>query len=316
MDARSLQTNFNLFSGPKPCVVLRSKMKNNSLVMIVALIISTMMSVGFVSISPKVIYGDDNRLDIYQVEDQNILLLADATVALISKDYFRDNGFDGFNLKNSKYGKSNNLCSEESFYQQPSLAGCSGVLIAEDLIATAGHCVNNTAGCKRSSFVFDYKMTDSNTPPIASVYENVYNCKEIVKRELSETVDYAIIRLDRPVKKRIPVKLQHSSVQEGDELFVIGHPAGLPTKFADGAKVRTVSSTHFSANLDTYEGNSGSAVFNAKTLEMVGVLVRGSDDFIYDRKRKCYVSNHCTDDNCDGEEVTHASYLEKALKEK
>jgi hypothetical protein len=48
----------------------------------------------------------------------------------------------------------------------------------------------------------------------------------------------------------------------------------------------------------------------------VGLLVRGSDDFVFDRSRKCNVSNHCADDSCEGEEVTHASYLEKALKEK
>lgn len=291
-------------------------MKKNSFVVAIAAAVAATISVGFSSISTKVIYGADNRLDLYQIEDQNILLLADATAALISKDFFRDNGVDGFDLKSSKYGKTNKLCSDEAFYQQPNLAGCSGVLIAEDIIATAGHCIYNSAGCKRSSFVFGYKMIDAETAPLGSSYENVYNCKEIIKRELSDTVDYAVVRLDRPVKKRIPVKLQKAPVQAGDDLFVIGHPAGLPTKFADGARVRSVESTFFKANLDTYEGNSGSAVFNAKTLEVVGLLVRGSDDFVYDRARKCNVSNHCDDESCDGEEVTHASFLEKALKEK
>ncbi len=74
------------------------------------------------------------------------------------------------------------------------------------------------------------------------------------------------------------------------KLYVIGHPSGLPTKVADGAQVCTQKGTHFSANLDTYGGNSGSAVFNAKTNEVVGILVRGANDYTYDMGRRCTIS--------------------------
>ena len=44
-------------------------------------------------------------------------------------------------------------------------------------------------------------------------------------------------------------------------LVVIGHPSGLPTKIADGAWVRNNESEYyFVTNLDTFGGNSGSAV--------------------------------------------------------
>ena len=36
---------------------------------------------------------------------------------------------------------------------------------------------------------------------------------------------------------------------------------------------------YFTANLDTYRGNSGSPVFNAITHKVEGVLVRGEQDF-------------------------------------
>jgi hypothetical protein len=77
----------------------------------------------------------------------------------------------------------------------------------------------------------------------------------------------------------------------------------LPLKVAGGAKVRSNSSPgYFVANLDTYGGNSGSAVFNAQTLKVEGVLVRGETDF--NDSGSCTVSNRCSDSSCRGEDVT------------
>ena len=56
------------------------------------------------------------------------------------------------------------------------------------------------------------------------------------------------------------------------------------------------------ANLDTYGGNSGSAVFNAKTGLVEGILVRGEQDYV--QKGDCRVSNVCPADGCRGEDVT------------
>ncbi len=90
--------------------------------------------------------------------------------------------------------------------------------------------------------------------------------------------------------------------------MVIGHPAGLPTKVSGGAKVRDAGPTgHFVANLDTYGGNSGSAVFNAKTGLIEGILVRGEIDYTW--RGGCKVSNTCADDGCRGEDVTKISAL-------
>jgi V8-like Glu-specific endopeptidase len=61
---------------------------------------------------------------------------------------------------------------------------------------------------------------------------------------------------------------------------VIGYPSGLPAKLAGGAKVfGTASPFFFSANLDTFGGNSGSPVFNAGSNRVVGILVRGAADY-------------------------------------
>ncbi len=74
-------------------------------------------------------------------------------------------------------------------------------------------------------------------------------------------------------------------------LVVIGRPSGLPTKVADGAQVRSVNDVFLVANLDTYGGNSGSAVFNAVTGVVEGILVRGDTDYVYNAQLGCRVSN-------------------------
>ena len=91
----------------------------------------------------------------------------------------------------------------------------------------------------------------------------------------------------------------------GEALTVIGYPSGLPLKVASGGRVRTVKSEYYVTNLDTYGGNSGSAVFNSTSGEVEGILVRGENDFV--SQNGCVVSNRCTFEGCRGEDVTKIS---------
>ena len=61
----------------------------------------------------------------------------------------------------------------------------------------------------------------------------------------------------------------------------------------------------FTANLDTYGGNSGSPVFNSETHEVEGILVRGDTDFV--PLGKCMVSAVCPTNGCIGEDCTRVS---------
>ena len=72
---------------------------------------------------------------------------------------------------------------------------------------------------------------------------------------------------------------------------------------------KNVNPIYFSSNLDTFGGNSGSAVFNADTGEVEGILVRGEADYVNDRRRGCKVPNQCSDGGCRGEEVTRITNI-------
>ena len=117
------------------------------------------------------------------------------------------------------------------------------------------------------------------------------------------------MRLDRAAVGRKPVKLRSTGkINDKQSLFVIGHPCGLPQKYAPRARVRdNTPAPFFVANLDTYGGNSGSPVFNSTSSTVEGILVRGENDFV--SQGTCYVSMVCPTTGCRGEDVTRATVL-------
>lgn len=82
-------------------------------------------------------------------------------------------------------------------------------------------------------------------------------------------------------------------------------------KFANGAVVRDNNKdSHTVCNLDTFDGNSGSPVFNDKLEDnkpplVEGILVRGETDFT--TVGDCKVSFVCPTTGCRGEDVTRTA---------
>ncbi|UOF01557.1 trypsin-like serine peptidase [Bdellovibrio reynosensis] len=255
-------------------------------------------------VDERVIYGEDNRKDLYEVTNPLQKKLADSTVALIKSARITERATTSI-ITAKTFKENYNLCSSEPFGEQENAGFCSGVLVAKDIIATAGHCMRSLYDCQASKFVFGYALKTKSRQPREISNSEIYSCKEIIYSEILDTgSDFALIRLDRAVLNHAPAAIRRSgTIQTGEPLVVIGHPLGLPTKIAAGARVRTNSPTDFFvANLDTYGGNSGSAVFNATTGVMEGILVRGESDFV--ERGECIVSNRCKESECRGEDVT------------
>jgi hypothetical protein len=267
----------------------------------------------FAKIKERVIYGEDHRKDIYQIEDPQIKKLAEATVALVlASDLTENSKGKNWIIHTENYGERRNLCTEEPFFSQPSAPYCTGFLVGANLIATAGHCIRDLDDCRDTKFVFNYKMLSEDLIDLVVPAKLVYGCKNVVKQLLSSGADYSLVETDRPVQGIEPLRIDRTDkLKVSDPVFVIGHPAGLPAKFDGGANVRSWANdkSYFVANLDTYGGNSGSPVFNANTLEVEGILVRGETDYIFDSQKNCSLSNRCLDDECSGEDVTSIAPL-------
>ncbi len=276
-----------------------------NLLLSILLSLTSLMSVASEQ-SSTIIYGDDNRDDVGNVIHPLYLRLAESTAAMVNKSKLTEFNAEQVVLKGENL-QTNGICQQERFSSQPAVANCSGFLVSDNIIITAGHCFQKTDSCSNFSWVFDFKADRENQAEVVVDKSNVYSCKKVLNVVLDDTeTDYAVIELDRKVLDRKPLKMRTSGKPNiGDELVVIGHPSGLPTKIAGGAKVRSINSVYLVANLDTYGGNSGSAVFNAKSGLVEGILVRGGEDYVADPETgTCGISNHVSNDEGRGEDVT------------
>lgn len=275
----------------------------------------------------KVLYGEDNRRDWFELSMQEKLLTR-KVAAMIPKSFLSElnDGTYTYTAKLPTLLGKKKLCRDVPYYDQTSLSDCSGFLVAPDLLITAGHCVSEIENsCANYSWVFSYNLYGPNRLNYNMPRHDVYHCKEVVKAKTQTRLDYALIRLDRPAEQRSPMKLNRTvKIQPGMEVATIGHPLGLPTKYADDGVVLKRSSDYlFSVNLDTFAGNSGSPVFDPKTGDVFGILVRGKIDFAEDYDRSigvCYTLNRCNEQarNCSepdrllGEQVVN---IKKVLEE-
>lgn len=266
------------------------------------------------------IYGDDNREE-YCSQNMIVRELADSVAA-----FFRDDGKsivksgNTYRLGQTTLSQNERLSSGERFAEQPATAFCTGFLVSDDIMVTAGHCVRDNLSdgsdhiasncnqnrrqgvyCKDIKIVFGYKKNLGGVVPVSISEDNVYNCVKVVAHSFADGPDYTVIKLDRKVKniKPLAIDRKNSALKIGTELFVMGHPSGLPLKIANsaeviklnedmqvnrnGTKINYLNKNYsFLTNLDTFHGNSGSPVLNAKTLMVEGILVSGDEDYVRD----------------------------------
>jgi V8-like Glu-specific endopeptidase len=270
--------------------------------------IPTSTIVAAVKSRQKVIYGTDDRKDFHDVQNRSdILNDIQSTVALFESDKIRDLGDGTSEITVEKFGDVYNLCPNEKFREQPIGAFCSGFLVAPDIIATAGHCVN-TNDVKNVRFVFGFRMNSPGSPNTKISNSEIYKGESIADRKLTDDgTDWALVKLDRPVQNHPSVKIRkQGKIGDNQKVHVIGHPCGLPLKVAENAFVRdNNNSSYMTCNLDTYGGNSGSPVFNSETHEVEGILVRGETDF--EASGNCNISLVCPTTGCRGEDVTRTT---------
>ncbi|KAB1068602.1 trypsin-like serine peptidase [Methylobacterium planeticum] len=256
----------------------------------------------------KGIYGVDDRKDFYEFPSDDVRRVADSVAALFRAGDVVSNGDGTSTLRTETLQSAQRVCAKERFAAQPTGAFCTGFLVGPDLVATAGHCVNE-GNVTTVRFVFGFRMTDETTAVGTIADSDIYSGRELVGRVLEPGgSDWALVRLDREAGGRRPLTIRTTAqIAQGAAVSVMGHPSGLPLKFADGAEVRDNSArAFFVANLDTYGGNSGSPVFGANFV-VEGILVRGGTDYLLNVN--CYVSKVCPSTGCRGEDCTRITEL-------
>jgi len=250
----------------------------------------------------RAIYGVDSRYDEADVSScwQEV---GRSTAMLVKPEVIEGNVWSDCGTLESRHQCPTGL----RFGDQQTCGSCSGTLIAPNKIATAGHCVSD----------WDNVLTDEEycTANIAVIFgatsetvlagneippEHVYACSSVDKSVWVEDKDkdWAVFTLDRDVPASVatPVAVGSQQMPMGAGLMMIGHPTGLPTKYADDATIQSVANSgtdrlYYTTNLDAFGGNSGSGVFTTGFAEneagdgcytaavMVGILVSGQTDY-------------------------------------
>ncbi|MBP9002323.1 MAG: trypsin-like peptidase domain-containing protein [Candidatus Hydrogenedentes bacterium] len=274
---------------------------------------------GLLTPPEKVVYGSDDRIDVYQETDPVRRSWAAAVCALVDSTRITRNADGTYTLNVvafSKFGLP--ACPDEPFGSQPTCPYCTGFLVGTDLVATAGHCLS-ASRMSTVYVVFGYEMLDPVTPRLTLQPEQVYRPVAILSTVGTGDQDHTLFRVDRPVTApgAHPLPIRRSgAVQVGDPVGVIGYPSGLPLKLAFGSStyVRDTSNTYyFVANTDTYGGNSGSPIINPVLGIVEGILVRGETDYV--NAGTCFRSNTCAPDACRGEDCTRITLIQNLIPE-
>jgi hypothetical protein len=257
-----------------------------------------------------VVYGEDGRREYFEVADPTLRLLTEqATVALMPKSAIPNPAVRGA-LDGPAFRDRVELCEGEPFAEQPSLALCTGVLVSDDLVLTAGHCLG-AVPCDQMALVlgFYYEATGQ-LHPIGS--DDVMECAEVVVSEVGATdaadeLDYAWIRLRKPRGLAAAVIDSRRAAIGADEVVhSVSFGGGIPAKIEIGAHVwdaRAGSLDYFVSSLDNLHGGSGAAVYGSD-YRVIGIAARGQPDF-WLTDAGCRRSVHEAE-TAAGEEITYA----------
>lgn len=268
----------------------------------------------------EVIYGYDDRKEVHEVLDPKWQEVMRGVAIQIPAQNFATNSNGKIVLQGPTLKENHQLCIEERFIEQVSVGNCTGFLVGADLLITAGHCIPSADDCLRNRWVFGYGQEHPHQGnSIIIEQEQIYQCQEIVAQEWKGSRDYALIRLEREVTDRLPLKLRtEGGVKQEDPLVMIGHPDGIAMKWVDHARVLNSShADYFEADLDAFHVNSGSPVLNSEGV-VEGILVRGQSDYIFDAQNLCQrvhkIPDPCSEGLCQGEGVTRIGMVLEFLQ--
>lgn len=286
-------------------------------------ILSTLFLSAFLSVAhgyqEKVIYDEDDRRLITELSSDNSgdgLALKSAPSVLAQIPNWRIDSKDPgvISIKTKDLESGLNFCDTEKYLDQPLVSSCTAFLVGPDLIVTAGHCIKDKYECKKQSWVLDYDSAGSFVGPTGAITfekDKVFSCRELVSWSQNSKLDYAVVKLDREVLGREPLKIRREGkISSKEDLIVIGHPLGLPKIVTNNITIRDNSLDFvFKTNADTFSGNSGSPAIGLKSGLVEGILIRGETDFADDYHRSCKRPMKCYGQECKGESIQRATYL-------
>lgn len=263
---------------------------------------------------PPNVVGEDDRKNGYEVSKYQRALMWDFIVTFAERGDLNRNDdgvweanfrrtlrnstqrFEGFDPQTDQPLP---VCSDVKFADEGRFGGCSGTLISENVVVTAGHCLPSPVGptgplspaqwarelqnwCDDQHVVFGFMKRSPSFQGNTFGDNDIYGCSRVLTVVDRFAQDWAFIQLDRPAINHTPASV--ASVDNlpkvGEQTIAITHPKSLPMKYDDGGAVTEyLDGFRFRSTLDTFSGSSGGGIFNSKH-RLIGIHVRSPGDFV------------------------------------
>ncbi len=243
------------------------------------------------------VYLPDDRIPYHQITDPAVRSLAETSVAFVRRTNIRALPDGRYELVGRTLTQIFRMCPDAVFADEPLMVNCSGALVKDDLVLTAGHCITPLSFPSGNPFtdfvaVFGYRQPLPGVTTTILPAEDVHELAGLAFHAFSggsEGLDLALVRLKRPSTRPIAAVRRTRELPVGTPLFILGYPLGVPLKYVDGSGITSYNHDDraFRHELDTFSVNSGSPVFNTETGEIVGVHVRGTGGNTHTYGRSC-----------------------------
>jgi HEAT repeat protein/V8-like Glu-specific endopeptidase len=264
---------------------------------------------------PKVLHSNfDYRYNLNQLEDLELSSGFIATiknqaqsVACLVDEHFLKKREEGWQFgddvptlaqqqeKNPEFKKAA-FGENEAFRDEVAAGFGTAFLVGKDLALTAAHCICkansnelNTKLINATRLVFGFHEVKEKPSDYFFRKDQVYRVSVATYQYFrspgrhtvfSEWTDWAILKLDKettypPLSLNLTEKIANNI-----ELYMLGHPNGLPLKFTYNGRVKGNSENDFfDCDLDAFAGNSGSFVGSKSSYQVVGILCDGTKDY-------------------------------------
>ena len=255
----------------------------------------------------KALYGErDQRLNLHQLEkaltDQEFVTTvkeqAEKIACLIEKAFLleKEGGFQFHPQTHTlaqkmekQFAKEKVFFGEQEAFKDELAPGFgTAFLVGRRLALTAAHCVCfentnilNQDVIEQARLVFGFHTIKKNPSDYFFSHHQVYQIKKVIAHqfirlknknsEFIEWTDWALLELtEEPPFTALRVNMTEK-IADKIELYMLGHPLGLPLKFVGGGFVLgNTNKDFFECSLDAFGGNSGSFVASKATQRRSG----------------------------------------------